>query len=162
MSALPTPPGSRPPLKPPPRTCSLACNHLGPDGARALAPAFENLVELEKLECAANLAPLPILAQTIHRRARSLSFNGLGPDGARALAPALEELVWLEELKCVANATQQPTPAQTSPHPPRSPTPARTSCVSSDPLYRSIELENDLGDGLAAIQAALPEGCEVQ
>ena len=85
---------------------------------------------------------------TLPRRARSLGRNGLGPDGARALAPALEKMVGLKKLKCVANLARQPTLAQPLP-------------TSSDPLHRSIKYENELGDGLAAIQAAVPEGCKL-
>ena len=81
-------------------------------------------------------------------RARSLFANNLGPDGARALAPALEKMADLEKLKCVANAAQQPSPAQTSP-------------ASSDPPRCSIEY-NDIGDGLAAIEAAVSEACRVE
>ena len=84
---------------------------------------------------------------TLPRRTRSLSWNYLGPDGARALAPALEKMVGLRTLRCVASAAQQPTPAQTLP--------------ASDPFPRSIMSKNDLGDVLTAIQAAVPEGCEV-
>ena len=57
-------------------------------------------------------------------------------------------MVGLKTLACAANAARQPTPAQTLP-------------ASSDPLHRSIKGGNELGDGLAAIQAAVPEGCDV-
>ena len=99
----------------PRRARSLEDNNLGPDGARALAPALEKMVGLKELTCAANAPWQPALAQAIHRRARSLSSNELGPDGARALVPVLEKMVGLKELKCAGNAARQPTPAQTSP-----------------------------------------------
>ena len=46
------------------RACSLHDNGLGPDGARALAPALEKMVGLKKLKCATNAARQPIPAQT--------------------------------------------------------------------------------------------------
>jgi hypothetical protein len=45
-------------------TRSLYGNGLGPEGARALAPALEKMVGLEKLMCAANAARRPTPAQT--------------------------------------------------------------------------------------------------
>ena len=48
----------------PRRARSLGENGLGPDGARALAPALEKMVGLKKLECAANAARQPTPGQT--------------------------------------------------------------------------------------------------
>ena len=48
----------------PRRARSLDNNGLGPDGARALAPALEKMVGLEKLRRGADAARHPILAQT--------------------------------------------------------------------------------------------------
>ena len=85
---------------------------------------------------------------TLPRRARRLGHNGLGPDGARALAPSLEKMVGLKWLECAASAARQPTPARTCP-------------AFSNPPRRSIQERNQLGDGLAAIEAAVPEGCKL-
>ena len=43
----------------PRRARSLLDNELGPDGARALAPALEKMVGLKKLMCVANPARQP-------------------------------------------------------------------------------------------------------
>ena len=48
----------------PRRARSLDNNGLGPDGARALAPALEKMVGLKELKCVANAARQPMLAQS--------------------------------------------------------------------------------------------------
>ena len=57
-------PAARPRSSLPLHACSLGRNELGPEGARALAPALEKMVGLEELMCAANATRQSTPAQT--------------------------------------------------------------------------------------------------
>ena len=88
--------------------CSLYFNHIGAEGASALAAVLKE-TRISKLRCAAThpmvfaFVSAPLLALTILAPplTHSLGGNGIGDEGASALAAVLKE-TQITKLKCAA------------------------------------------------------------